>query len=562
MIRRFVGICFCLNVCLESLHAEAKEQQTLLAPTEGETWAGDSLHYIQWKASQSKALEEVTAEYSLDDGDSWSEVIVIRSLKGKILWQVPNQSSEKCLVRVTGRRGRRLESGSFSIIPSQEVFGYKWANVIRKAPYAPRDGAGALVFKDKMWLIGGWNPGDKKHFPRITNNEVWNTSDGVGWNLVKPNSFLDRNFDAASDWEGRHTGGYVVYKDKMWLVGGDANLGHYQNDVWNSADGKNWNYVNKKRDVPWGPRMLHYTLVFKDKIWVMGGQTLPSFAPSKEIFYRDIWNTTDGVNWTKIKPQESYWTTRGMISGSVVFKKRMWILGGGTYDTPKTPTRNYYNDVWSSEDGVEWQRHVESAPWYPRQYHSVAVFDDRMWVLGGYNHGDRNDVWYSKDGVNWYQLRTTPWARRHATSVFVHKNAVWIAAGSYMGADVWKLQRHPDPAGETRSTQTIAALLKNVAIGLYGFGDRVAYIFDDKHPDKSPYPLNTSDGRTVSTPIYSATFGLNFFGLNKKNTYAQLRINPDGTIHFDKWIDGGEGLEIQIDNKTNPPTVIARPVKK
>ena len=33
-----------------------------------------------------------------------------------------------------------------------------------------------------------------------------------------------------------------------------------------------------------------------------------------------------------------------MIGGSAVFQGRIWILGGGTYDTPETPTRNFYND--------------------------------------------------------------------------------------------------------------------------------------------------------------------------------------------------------------------------
>ena len=70
----------------------------------------------------------------------------------------------------------------------------------------------------------------------------------------KPNTFLDANFDPTKDWEGRHTAGYVVFKDKMWIVGGDVNQGHYHFDVWNSADGKTWTYVNKGKPVPWGPR--------------------------------------------------------------------------------------------------------------------------------------------------------------------------------------------------------------------------------------------------------------------------------------------------------------------
>ena len=47
---------------------------------------------------------------------------------------------------------------------------YEWIHVTDEAAYAPRDGAGALVFKNRMWLIGGWNPSDKENFPRICNN--------------------------------------------------------------------------------------------------------------------------------------------------------------------------------------------------------------------------------------------------------------------------------------------------------------------------------------------------------------------------------------------------------
>lgn len=318
---------------------------------------------------------------------------------------------------------------------------YAWTQVTDQAAYAPRDGAGALTFGDRMWLLGGWNPSDKKHFPRVCNNEVWSSSDGAQWRLNKPNTFLDASFDPASDWEGRHTAGYVVHDGRMWIVGGDANQGHYQNDVWNSHDGRSWQRVADQ--VPWAPRALHYTLAFDGKIWVIGGQTMPGFAGGDETFYRDVWNSTDGAKWTRIVPREPCWSPRGMIGGSAVFNGRMWILGGGTYDTPTTPKRNFYNDVWSSSDGVRWTRHVEHAPWYPRQYHEVAVFDDKLWVLEGYHAdgGNRNDVWYSADGTHWQELPGTPWKVRHAASVFVFDDALWMVAGNNMQRDVWKLER-------------------------------------------------------------------------------------------------------------------------
>ena len=49
---------------------------------------------------------------------------------------------------------------------------YEWTKVTLNAEFAPRDGAGALSYKGKMWLIGGWNPIGKYRdtFPLICNS--------------------------------------------------------------------------------------------------------------------------------------------------------------------------------------------------------------------------------------------------------------------------------------------------------------------------------------------------------------------------------------------------------
>jgi hypothetical protein len=227
----------------------------------------------------------------------------------------------------------------------------------------------------------------------------------------------------------------------MWIVGGDANRRHYQNDVWCSEDGVRWELVID--GVPWGNRVLQYVLAHDGRIWVIGGQTLPQFAPAPEdIFYNDVWCSEDGRHWTRVTEQAP-WPPRGMIGGGAVFRNRMWLLGGGTYDTLDHPERLFYNDVWSSADGVRWDRHAEHATWPSRQYHEVAVFDDRLWVMEGAKHGNRNDVFFSSDGVTWHELPDTPWAPRHAASVFVHDDALWMVAGNNMFSDVWKLRRTP-----------------------------------------------------------------------------------------------------------------------
>ncbi|HEX7010347.1 MAG TPA: hypothetical protein VF184_10210 [Phycisphaeraceae bacterium] len=306
---------------------------------------------------------------------------------------------------------------------------YQWRCVTDRAAFAARDGAGALVFQDRMWLLGGWNPDDKTHFPRICNSEVWSSVDGRRWELMC----------REAPWEGRHTAGYAVHRGRMWVIGGDANQGHYQSDVWSSEDGVHWTCVT--RQAPWGPRVLHHTVAFADRLWVMGGQTLPQFAPAEERYYADVWCSEDGKAWRQVL-DDAPWAPCGMIGGSAVWRGRIWLLGGGTYDTPGRPQRLYSNTVWSSANGVAWERAPSPPPWPPRQYHEVAVFDDRLWVLEGCSAGvgNRNDVWCSADGERWEELPGTPWAPRHAASVFVFDGSLWVVAGNNMEPDVWCLQ--------------------------------------------------------------------------------------------------------------------------
>ena len=115
---------------------------------------------------------------------------------------------------------------------------YAWTRVTNDAPWGARDGAGAIVHGGKLWLLGGWNP---SRFPLNTANDVWSSADGETWTQVRPNTFLDADtFDRTSHWEGRHQGGYHSWGGKMWVVGGDANQGHYQTDTWSSTDGVSW----------------------------------------------------------------------------------------------------------------------------------------------------------------------------------------------------------------------------------------------------------------------------------------------------------------------------------
>jgi len=308
------------------------------------------------------------------------------------------------------------------------VFVSPWEKVIDHAAFTPRDGAGELVFDGKMWLFGG--------YPSSASNEVWSSTNGRDWMLVNPKAA----------WPGRHSAGYVVYDNRMWIMSGDGIP-----DVWYSSDGINWTLATD--NPPWGRRYKPIVFVFRDKIWLMGGWIYwdqNGNIIENDVGFNDIWSSTDGIHWN-LESQHAAWQPRGIIHGSVVFDGKVWILGGGLYgwtNMQKDYSADvYYNDVWSSPDGIHWTQVLEHAPWIPRQHHNVAVYDNKMWVLAGHNYQVdpvntlRNDVWYSSDGRNWQELRGALWSPRHAASVFVYNNSLWIVAG-YLVNDVWKYTNH------------------------------------------------------------------------------------------------------------------------
>lgn len=88
---------------------------------------------------------------------------------------------------------------------------------------------------------------------------------------------------------------------------------------------------------------------------------------------------------------------------------------------------------------MKWEQHVEHAPWKPRQYHGVVVYDDRLWVMAGYTGENINDVWYSEDGVQWNEVSHSPWNPRHAASLFAYDGSLWLVAGNTVASDVWRI---------------------------------------------------------------------------------------------------------------------------
>jgi hypothetical protein len=219
---------------------------------------------------------------------------------------------------------------------------------------------------------------------------------------------------STAGWSARSSHTSVVFDNKIWVLGGFTYPSLYHNDVWYSSDGVNWTQATA--NAGWSARCGHTSVVFDNRIWVLGAGG-----------HSDVWYSSDGVNWTQATANAG-WSARSGHT-SVVFDNRIWVLGG-----------SLHNDVWYSTDGVNWTQATANAGWSARGGHTSVVFDNKIWVLSDYYHS-RNDVWYSSDGVNWTQATANAgWSARGGHTSVVFDNKIWVLGGSDFGGsrnDVW-----------------------------------------------------------------------------------------------------------------------------
>jgi len=300
-----------------------------------------------------------------------------------------------------------------------------WMLVTSETSWMPRDSAGEMVYDGEMWIMGGFAP------HRI--NDVWHSADGINW--IEATS--------AAAWEPRNLPGSIVYDNKMWIMGGFSGTKFY-NDVWSSGDGTNWTAATT--NAPWANRSAMGTVTYDNKMWVLGGMG----GTDGTAHYNDVWWSVDGSNWTQAT-NAAPWAQRGMLQ-SIVFDNKMWVIGGGVYDTsqPMNVGPNYA-DVWYSTDGVEWTQATTNMAAGDRRFHSSVVYDGRMWIVGGFSSeptpSNKIDVWSSLDGVDWTMEMTPPWPKRHEVSLLVFSDSMYSLGGfgSELYNDVYK-STVPEPS--------------------------------------------------------------------------------------------------------------------
>ncbi len=249
---------------------------------------------------------------------------------------------------------------------------------------------------------------------RVTDNDG-----NVVLDSVKINVSIFKLATATVAFQYRSYHSSVVFNNKMWVIGGQTFPSFHFSDTWYSDDGISWSAATHQ--AAFSARAMHTSLVFSNQMWVIGGVTYDSGAYH---FFNDVWYSADGVTWTQATANAGF-SPRSSHS-SVVFDNKMWVIAGqGSWSALK-------NDIWFSADGITWTQATANAGFASRSGHTSIVFDNKMWVIAGEDSSYtlKNDVWYSVDGVTWTQATANAgFSPRSSHSSVVFDNKMWVIAG-------------------------------------------------------------------------------------------------------------------------------------
>ena len=184
----------------------------------------------------------------------------------------------------------------------------------------------------------------------------------------------------------------TVFNEKLWVSGGQG-AQTTLNDVVNSPDGKEWattGYLPERRQ---GHRMVAFGNE-KIQLVVLGG-----VDEKFTNLHNEIYTSVDGRVWKTVQVHTNIWAARQQF-GCLVYKNKLWVFGGLGVNAIQ-----YFNDVWCSDNLTHWTRAVEHAPWQGKGAFAYCVWDERMWIIGGFfsRFDQDREVWYSRDGVTWKQ---------------------------------------------------------------------------------------------------------------------------------------------------------------
>lgn len=278
---------------------------------------------------------------------------------------------------------------------------FSWTKVTAHAQWKDRLDFAAVAFQDKLWVFGGYNPGERSKDPYY--EDVWSSVDGKDWELIQGDA----------PWKGRRGHTVTVFNDgsgdALYLAGGfsvDEATGYrqYNNDVWKSADGANWQLVKERTYhsvidslADWFPRMNHAMVARKegnqDYLYLIGGSTMLESGSARYSmkYFNDAWRSSDGIHWENLHCND-YGIRAGHAACIDPISGRIYVQGGihglifeGTNN--QAHPRPDWQWLWSSEDGIHWTPESDTVSFEQgylyRTEHQIAFYNNTLYTFPG-----------------------------------------------------------------------------------------------------------------------------------------------------------------------------------
>jgi hypothetical protein len=395
----------------------------ITSPKETDAYVLNDACKITWKYSHT--ITDILAEYSIDNGLNWTFLTNINpQTDEEYIWSQTFPIGTNVLVKLSDANDLVVYD-----ISNYTVSEYSWQLINASCEFSKRDGQDLISMNNKFYHLAGWSSDFVA--PALTTNEIWSSVDGLSWDL-----------EIEAPWNGRHISSFVKYQDKLWLLHGDGNTGFLNKDVWNTSDMVHWTKISDSIQIP--ERIAAMSAVFKNKMFIFGGQQLPGvWSGAQDTVFNDVYSSTDGITW-KLETANAGWSPRGYIHGSCIDNAdTLWLLGGSQYNSYG------FTDIWNTGDGITWNKVLDCAPFQGAVFTNVEYFDNKMWVIAGNNGtstdlvpdpdflGDLNQVWYSSNGRDWFELKNSPWPHRHGSGTDVFNDSLYLTGG--YENDFWKL---------------------------------------------------------------------------------------------------------------------------
>ena len=306
----------------------------------------------------------------------------------------------------------------------EPIINSNWVSESLPTELVGRRGYKLISFKNKLWIIGGVKDS-------VYQNDSWFSLDGINW--VKESDNI--GFIAGSDY-------YTVVNNNRLYIFRGYDGSRRSPEVWSSADGFNW-----QRDTSTFPvnntSSSSNVVSFNGKILLIGGRTSTA-----------VWSSNDGQIWTNIS--NAFPLSEDFFKHtSFIIDNKIYVVGG-EFQGECEGEECLNKDIWTSTNGVNWIKEKSNVEFGHRGSTNIVKFKDYIYAIGGskeipnywyerrsirsaypnLRNANHIDIWRSTNGLDWENVTYDSglaMSNLYTSNSIVYNNRIYFTYASTSG---------------------------------------------------------------------------------------------------------------------------------